>query len=319
MIVLTGGAGFIGSCFLKTLNDNGIDDILVVDNLGETQKWKNLVGKKFDRYENKWTFRDKLISGDYDGELKAIFHLGACSSTTESDLDYLMDNNFNYSRDLCNHAMEFGIPFHYASSAATYGAGENGYSDTDFDELKPLNGYGYSKHLFDQWLLRHGWDSKVTGYKFFNVFGPNEYHKDSMASMVFKSYHQIKEKGKVKLFRSNDEQYEDGGQKRDFIYVKDVCNIMWEFYKDDNKGIYNLGTGHARTWNDLIGSVFDAMKVKRKIEYVDMPENLSKQYQNFTEAELDKFRSVSNHKFGKLEDTVTDYVTEHLSKDWKYL
>lgn len=319
MIVLTGGAGFIGSVFLDTLNENGIDDILVVDNLAESEKWKNLIGKKYHRYENKWIFRDKLVSGDYDGELKAIFHLGACSSTTESDLDYLMDNNFNYSRELCNYAMEFDIPFHYASSAATYGAGENGYSDQKFENLRPLNGYGYSKHLFDEWLIRRDWDKKVTGYKFFNVFGPNEYHKGSMSSMVFKSFHQILENGKVKLFKSNDPQFEDGGQKRDFIYVKDVCQIMWDFYFRQIKGIYNLGTGKARTWNDLIGSVFDSMEFKRKIEYVDMPDNLKRQYQNFTEAELDKFRAVSNHNFGELEDTVADYVTSYLSKDWNYL
>lgn len=319
MIVLTGGAGFIGSCFLKKLNRNGIDNILIVDNLASSLKWKNLIGKQFNRYIHKEKFREELNLGEFEGKIEAIFHLGACSTTTERNIDYLMDNNFDFSRELCDYAVRYSIPFHYASSAATYGMGENGYSDRKFEDLRPLNGYGFSKHVFDEWLIQQNWDSKVTGYKFFNVFGPNEYHKGSMASMVYKSFGQIKDNGFVKLFKSNDTRFEDGGQKRDFIYVKDVIEVMWYFYQNKVKGIYNLGTGKARNWNDLINAVFSALGEDPKIEYIEMPDSLKGQYQNFTEAEMDKFNAACTHKFEKLEDSVADYIQNYLIKDWKYL
>lgn len=320
MIILTGGAGFIGSCFLKTLNDKGINDIIIVDRLGKENKWKNLVGKHFKNYYHKNEFFDiifnnKKISRDLD----AIIHLGACSSTTESDVDYIMNNNLNYSIKLAEFAAEHGVKFIYASSAATYGDGSQGYSDESIDNLKPLNPYGLSKHLFDQWVIDNNLDNKFTGVKFFNVFGPNEYHKNDMASMIFKAYNQIVASGKVKLFKSNSPEYKDGEQKRDFIYVKDASKVLWEML--DNKstgGVYNLGTGKARTWNDLVKAVFNALGLPINIEYIDMPEKLEGKYQNFTEADIKKLKnSPFAVEFTELEDAVFDYVTNYLNKGFK--
>lgn len=318
MIVLTGGAGFIGSNFLKTLNNKGITDVLVVDHLGSSNKWKNLQGKAFSNFINKSEFRLKLLDGKYEGKIDAIVHLGACSATTESDADYLFDNNYSYSIDLAEFAIRNNIQFVYASSAATYGNGENGYSDAEFNSLKPLNGYGFSKHLFDQWVLRNGYDKVFVGLKFFNVFGPNEYHKGTMSSMVFKSYNQIVSTGKVQLFRSNTKEYSDGGQMRDFIYVKDACKVMLQFLSNKSiTGIFNLGTGKARSWNDLANSVFLALCLEPKIEYIDMPESLINQYQNFTEADMSKINnSFIDFTPTSLEDAVKDYVSNYLSKNY---
>ena len=217
---------------------------------------KNLIGKRYLSYEHKYDFIEKLDFGEYQGRVEAIFHLGACSATTETDVDYLHYNNVEFSKKLAEFAITENIPFHYASSAATYGLGEEGYSDSSFENLKPLNPYGWSKHVFDQWVLKSGYEDRFTGYKYFNVFGPNEYHKGSMSSMIFKAYNQVKDQGMIKLFKSNNEDYSDGGQKRDFIYVKDVVDLMWEFYVSKTKGIFNLGTGKARSWNDLANAVF---------------------------------------------------------------
>lgn len=313
MIILTGGAGFIGSCMLKKLNDEGRDDILVVDHLGEGNKWKNLVGKRFVDFIHKSVFREELLMEIYD-EIEAIIHFGACSTTTETDADYLIDNNYSYSKDLAAFAIENNIKFIYASSAATYGDGSDGYSDKSIENLYPLNCYGFSKQAFDQWVVDMGFDQSFIGIKFFNVFGPNEYHKGSMASMIYKSYNQIKENGKVKLFRSTVPEYMDGGQMRDFIYVKDVVNIIWDMYhKDDLSGIFNLGTGKARTWNELVSGVFAAMNLPVNIEYIDMPDELKYQYQNFTEADMNKLQtSLKDLKFSSLEDSINDYVCNHL-------
>ena len=321
MIVLTGGAGFIGSCFLKKLNDEGINDIIIVDHLGSEDKWKNLVGKKFSRFINKEEFRYQLFDNVFEGSFDAIIHFGACSTTTEKNADYIFDNNLNYSIDLATYAIENDIRFIYASSAATYGNGENGYSDYKFDNLMPLNAYGLSKQLFDQWVVENNLDEVLTGIKFFNVFGPNEYHKGEMASMIYKSFLQIKNLGIVRLFKSNHKDYKDGEQKRDFIYVKDVVDIIWQMYQNDNiSGIYNLGTGKARTWNDLVVAVFNAMGLKSRIEYVDMPENLVNQYQNFTQADMSKLNeTIKNVKFRTLEQSIDDYVKNHLLKNWQYL
>ncbi|MDT3738525.1 MAG: ADP-glyceromanno-heptose 6-epimerase [Candidatus Kapabacteria bacterium] len=318
MIVLTGGAGFIGSCFLKTLNDKGITDVLVVDHLGNSDKWKNLTGKSFNYYVNKLEFRNLLKSGFYDGRITAIFHFGACSSTTETDADYLLDNNYSYSIDLAEYAVRNNIRFIYASSAATYGDGSKGYSDSDFDSLTPLNGYGFSKHIFDLWTIRNGYDKLFTGLKFFNVFGPNEYSKGSMASMVYKSYKQIVETGKVRLFKSTTDLYPDGGQQRDFIYVKDACDMIWELFQNTSSaGIYNIGTGKARSWNDLANAVFLALGIQPEIEYVLMPENLINQYQNFTQADMGKMigKGIAFQP-RPLESSVNDYVRNYLSQNF---
>jgi len=319
MILLTGGAGFIGSCLLSRLNNEGIEDILIVDNLSTSTKWKNLLGKKYSGYENKDIFIDELRFGKYDGLIDYIFHIGACSSTTENDIDYLMYNNYNFSKELAQFALSNNISMMYASSAATYGAGENGYTDTLFDNLKPLNGYGYSKHIFDQWLIANNYEDKFTGFKFFNVFGPNEYHKESMSSMVYKAFHQINETAKVKLFKSNDKNFSDGGQKRDFIYVKDVIDVMWKAYKSNVKGIYNLGTGKSRDWNSLMKAVFNSLNKEVNIEYIEMPDSLKRQYQNFTEADMDKLNSKLEHNFMSLEESVKDYIQNYLNKENPYL
>lgn len=318
MIILTGGAGFIGSCFLRKLNDEGLTNILVVDRLGTGSKWKNLLHKKFYKFVHKSEFRENLKNDLYnDFKIEAIIHLGACSSTTETDADYLFDNNLSYSIELAEFAVKHDIRFIYASSAATYGDGSRGYSDKNFDDLYPMNCYGFTKHLFDQWVIEQGYDTKFTGIKYFNVFGPNEYHKENMASMVFKSYYQIIKTGKVNLFKSNHQDFKDGEQKRDFLYVKDTVNIMWEIFKNKEfSGIYNLGTGKSRTWNDLANSVFMALGIEPVIEYVEMPEHLKGQYQNFTEADMSKLSEAGlNYEFMSLEESVRDYVVNHLQKN----
>jgi ADP-L-glycero-D-manno-heptose 6-epimerase len=320
MIILTGGAGFIGSCFLHKLNEMNIKNILVVDHLGTGDKWKNLVGKKYRRYLPKDIFRKKLDDGEFGDEVEAIIHLGACTDTTERDADYMMDNNLAFSKELANFAEWNGIKFIYASSAATYGLGNNGYSDNEFDNLVPLNVYGYSKHAFDLWVIEHELDKNFTGLKFFNVFGPNEYHKGDMASMVYKSYNQIINKGKVRLFKSTFPEYKDGEQKRDFIYVKDVTDVLWNIYNStDFSGIYNLGTGIAHSWNELIYAVFSSMGKEPQIEYIDMPEKLKSQYQNFTQADMTKLNSTNcKIDFQPLEKSVSDYVHNYLIKEWKH-
>lgn len=319
MIVLTGGAGFIGSCFLASLNAAGREDVLIVDSLGTGNKWKNLVDRTFIGIVGKEEFRDMMAVGDVE-DVEAVVHMGACSSTTETDADYLYDNNYLYSIDVAEFAIERGARFIYASSAATYGSGTRGYADTSTD-LRPLNMYGYSKHLFDRWIREQNLTESCVGLKFFNVFGPNEYHKGSMSSMVFKAVSQIQASGSVRLFKSVDSAYADGGQMRDFVYVKDVCNVMMTLLeRPDVNGIMNLGTGVARSWNDLMTAVFTAMGRDPNIEYTDMPDDLAKQYQNFTLADMSTMqRSLPDVQFGSLESTVADYVQEHLLKDWPYL
>ncbi len=320
MIVVTGGAGFIGSCLVKMLNDKGVHDILIVDALGTTAKWKNLVGKKYLDVVHKNAFHKELLEGEYGAEIEAIFHLGACSATTEKNADYLLENNYRYSRDLAEYAEARNIRFIYASSAATYGAGELGYDDHATDNLKPLNMYGYSKQMFDEWVRRSGLESKFVGVKFFNVFGPNEYHKGEMASVIAKSFRQVQETGVIQLFKSYRTEFGDGEQKRDFIYVKDVVETLYAMLRyGEISGIYNLGTGLARSWNDLAKAVFFALERPVAIEYVEMPVGLRSQYQYFTEADMSKFRESRIYTpFTSLEDAVQDYVREYLAKDYAH-
>ncbi len=324
MIVLTGGAGFIGSCFLRKLNDEGIKDVLIVDHLGINDKWKNLLNKQFVDYVNKNEFIEKIKNNKYKGQIDTIIHLGACSSTTEKDVDYLMSNNYNYSKELAIYSAENNIRFIYASSAATYGDGNNGYSDYQFDNLIPLNGYGFSKHIFDLWVIENKLENQFVGIKFFNAFGPNEYHKGDMASMAFKSFNQIILNGKVNLFKSNDTKFKDGQQRRDFIYVKDCNEVLWQFLNKKNiSGIYNLGTGKSRTWNDLVNYVYNALTTldpkysEKNINYIDMPDHIKHQYQNFTEADMSKLnQSGINFKPTELADSITDYVINYLYKNY---
>ncbi|MCX8054787.1 MAG: ADP-glyceromanno-heptose 6-epimerase [Ignavibacteria bacterium] len=320
MILLTGGAGFIGSCLLRKLNDEGIKDIIVSDNLSKEDKWKNLRGKIFHTYVDKNELFDFLENNGVD-DIEAIIHLGACSDTTEKDANYLLKNNYQFSQHLASIAFENDIRFIFASSAATYGDGSNGYSDRIFHNLKPLNCYGFSKHIFDLWIIENKLDTNCVGFKFFNVFGPNEYHKGNMASMVFKSFNQISDTGRVKLFKSYKQEFANGEQKRDFVYVKDCVDIIYKTI--DNKeinGIFNLGTGTANSWNTLIKAVFSAMGRHPIIEYIDMPDNLKYQYQYFTVADINKLLEYfPNYEFTQLEDAVADYVQNYLLADDIYL
>lgn len=316
MYIVTGGAGFIGSAFVSKLNQEGVSEVLIVDNLNHSEKWKNLIGLSYLDYLHKDSFLELLAKGRFKAKITAIIHLGACSSTTETDSDYLMENNFHYSKALGKYSLENNTRFIYASSAATYGNGALGYSDENdaFPKLVPLNRYGYSKHLMDLWCLRKGYDKEFAAFKFFNVYGPNEYHKGDMRSVVHKAYQQIKANGSVKLFKSYHPDYTDGEQKRDFIYVKDCCDVMWWFLENpDTNGIFNLGTGQARSWNELAKAAFAALSLEPKIEYIDMPEELKSHYQYFTEANMDKLLSSGcPFKPHSLEDGVKDYIQNHL-------
>ncbi len=316
MYILTGGAGFIGSVCLSKLNEAGIEDVLVVDELETSSKWKNLVGKAFLDYVHKDDFISAVEQRTLPGKIDGIIHMGACSTTTEQDMDYLMDNNVRFSQKLAEFAVEKGARFIYASSAATYGDGSNGYSDdeTAIGGLRPLNRYGYSKQLFDLWCRRRGLLDRAAGLKFFNVYGPNEYHKEGQFSGVYRSFMQMKESGKVRLFKSDHPDYKDGEQKRDFIYVKDCAQvILWLLENPGVNGIFNLGTGKARTWKDLALAVFSAAELPPSIEFTDLPENLAGQYQYFTEAKMEKLAAAGcPMRFTSLEDGVRDYVRNHL-------
>jgi len=323
MIVVTGGAGFIGSAFVWRLNQEGIDDIVIVDSLGTDDKWKNLVNLRFADYIHKDDFLRMICDDRVPFDISAIVHMGACSSTTERDADYLWNNNYLYTKTLAEGSLQRGIRFIYASSAATYGDGTQGFSDdhSKISGLKPINMYGYSKQLFDLWALKNHVEDKIAGIKFFNVFGPNEYHKADMTSVIFKAFHQIKETGKVKLFKSYKPEYKNGAQLRDFIYVKDCVNAMWWLFNNPAaNGIFNLGTGKAKTWNDLIKAVFTAMGIKTNIEYIEMPGSLRNQYQYFTEAKIDKLKTAGCPvAFSSLEDSVRDYITNYLQKSDPHL
>jgi len=321
MIIVTGGAGFIGSVLIGELNKMGREDIIVVDRLRDTTKWRNLRNLKYSEYVHS----DDLFTPEYAdivNSAKCIFHIGACSATTEMDMDYLMKNNVLYSKELFQIATELEIPFIYASSAATYGDGELGYNDNHdgIPSLKPMNPYGYSKQLFDEWVLKQErYPKSWFGLKFFNVYGPNEYHKDDMRSLVHKAFGQINDTGLVRLFKSHKEGFEDGKQLRDFIYVVDVVRAMIEMMSDEvseHSGIYNLGTGKADSFYNLAVATFKAMGKEPNIEFFDMPERLRGQYQYFTEANMEKFKKVfPNFQFMNLEEGVTDYVQNHLLKE----
>jgi ADP-L-glycero-D-manno-heptose 6-epimerase len=323
MIIVTGGAGFIGSAFVWKLNQESLDDIVIVDQLGTDDKWKNLVNRRFVDYIHKDDFLQMIGADKVPFKISAIVHMGACSSTTERDADYLWNNNYLYTKTLAQWSLKNRSRFIYASSAATYGDGTQGFSDdhSKIRQLRPINMYGYSKQVFDLWALRNSLDKKIAGIKFFNVFGPNEYHKGDMTSVIFKAFHQIKETGKVKLFKSYKKEYKDGGQLRDFVYVKDCVNAMWWLFNNPKaNGIFNLGTGTARSWNDLIKAVFAAMKKNSNIEYIEMPQSLRNQYQYFTQAEMKKLKAAGCPvKFSSLEDSVRDYVVNYLQKADPYL
>jgi len=319
-IILTGGAGFIGSCLFRMLNDRGIEDIYVVDDIAISDNWKHLINKRYLEYIHKEDFLKRLP--EFSGKISHVIHMGACSSTTERDFDYLYRNNVEYSKRLWEFCAQENISFIYASSAATYGDGSQGFSDcTDISELRPLNGYGYSKQLFDVWAEKqHVRPKQHVGLKFFNVYGPNEDCKGDMASVVFKAFHQIQAAGSVRLFRSHHSEYRDGGQLRDFIYVKDLCNVL-SFLIDhpEINGLFNLGTGKARSFADLAKAAFDAMAIPVQIEYVEMPPELRKKYQYYTQADMRKLREAGyEQKFYSLEEGVRDYIQNYLQHEAVY-
>ena len=321
MIVVTGAAGFIGSCLIEKLNSEQYYDVVAVDDFSDEQKNKNLEDKRITARVERKVFAGWLKENQRF--VQFVFHLGARTDTTEFDKAVFDELNLNYSKEVWNICVEFGLPLVYASSAATYGLGELGFADNEeiIPNLKPLNPYGDSKNDFDKWVLTQKrkpffW----AGLKFFNVYGPNEYHKGRMASVIFHTFNSVKSTGKMRLFRSHHADYKDGEQLRDFIYVKDVCDVC--FYLMHNRkhsGIYNLGTGKAQTFLALAQNVFKAMGVKENIDFIDTPEDIRNKYQYFTEAEMQKLRFIGyNNEFTSLEAGIADYVKNYLAVQ-KYL
>ena len=320
-IVITGGAGFIGSGLVRYLNDRGMKNLILVDELGRTEKWMNLVGKNFDDIIRKEELFNWLAGKE--SQIEAFIHLGACSDTMEKDASYLLENNYRYSVRLAEYALKYGQRFIYASSAATYGDGSKGFSDNHAElfDLQPLNMYGFSKQLFDQWAFNEGVLDQIVGLKFFNVFGPNEAHKGRMASAISRIVPQILKGESVKLFKSTEPaKFADGEQKRDFIYVKDAARMIYAFLTSDAGGIYNVGSGRASTWNELAAAVFQALGLPPRIEYVDMPQELLGKYQNYSRADMDKTNKILKEDAlcMTLESAVADYVKNYLvpGKSW---
>ena len=323
MIVVTGAVGFIGSCLISRLNQAGFNYIIAVDDFSNAEKNKNLEGKTIQEKVHRDDFFDWLDQEKNYRLVEFIFHLGARTDTTEFDQKIFDRLNLNYSKDIWKRCCSYQIPLVYASSAATYGLGEHGYDDNEsiIEKLQPLNPYGESKNDFDIWATKQ--DEKPffwAGLKFFNVYGPNEYHKGRMASVILHTFNKIKETGSMKLFRSHNPDYKDGEQKRDFIYVKDVVEIIYFFmHHRKNSGLYNLGTGEARTFLDLAKNTFVALNEKESIDFIDTPEDIRDKYQYFTEANMNKLRSIGyDNSFYTLEEGVEDYVKNYLSENAYY-
>lgn len=318
-ILVTGGAGFIGSGLIHALNQRGVNDIVVTDLLGQDEKWKNLVPLKFADYVEAGNFRQRLYANaSAFGKFSAVFHLGACSATTEKNATYLADNNYEFTKELAAWTLAQQGRFIYASSAATYGDGVQGMDDksTDLAALRPLNMYGYSKHLFDLYAQRHGFLDQIVGVKYFNVFGPNEDHKADMRSLVNKAYQQILVTGRVQLFKSHKPEYKDGEQMRDFLYVKDAVEMTLHFAEKatTSGGLYNLGSGEANTWLTLARAIFAALGRDPSIEFIDMPEVLRGKYQYYTRADISKIRSTGYARpMTPLVEAVRDYVQGYLA------
>lgn len=313
---MTGGAGFIGSALVWELNRRGLNNILIADLLGNDEKWKNLVPLQFADYIEGDDLVQRLeFSPHAFSNIGAIFHLGACSSTTETDASYLIRNNFEFTKTMAHFALEGGRRFVYASSAATYGGLEASLPESAaLNSLRPLNMYGYSKHLFDCYAEHSGMLPRITGLKYFNVFGPNEYHKGDMRSVVHKAFHQIQENGSVSLFKSYRAEFPDGGQRRDFLYVKDaVAATLFLAEHVDGDGLFNIGSGEPNTWLSLVNAIFSALDREPTIEFIEMPEYLREKYQYFTCAHISKLRSAGfDHRMTPLPDAVRDYVRNYL-------
>jgi ADP-L-glycero-D-manno-heptose 6-epimerase len=313
MIIVTGGAGFIGSALVHGLNQKGIEDIWIVDDIDHPEKQRNLDSLTYARWVGKDDFLKELAGLK---ECSAILHMGACSSTTETNEAYLRKNNSEYTQSLAEYCLKENVRFIYASSAATYGAGKNGYSDDEslLENLTPLNLYGYSKQWFDLWAKETGALSIIVGLKYFNVFGPNEYHKGDMQSMVRKGFLQARDADALSLFKSYKQGYEDGGQERDFLYVRDaVAMTLFFLERKEIGGIFNIGSGKARNWNDLASAVFQALNKKLNIKYIEMPESIRNQYQYHTCAKIEKIRSAGyTESIASLEEGVSDYIKNYL-------
>lgn len=319
MIVVTGAAGMIGSGIVRHLNDQGRTNLILVDDLKHTDKWKNLVGKKFHTIISRHEIFQWLQNKE--SEVSAILHIGACSDTTETNGDYLLENNYRFTIRLAEWALTHNKRFIYASSAATYGDGANGFNDdeTRLEALRPLNMYGYSKHLADLWMQRENVLNRVVGLKYFNVFGPNEYHKKHMASMVLKMTQIVQNGHPIQLFKSNDPKYSHGEQMRDFIYVKDAVRMTCSFLDNSASGIFNIGQGAPTTWNELAYALFQSVGKDPQIQYVDMPQNLSRQYQNYTCSNMGKFINLfPKHRTTPIRAAVHEYVNDYLLKDARW-
>lgn len=321
MIVITGAAGFIGSCIISKFNSEGIKDVLLVDDFSKTAKLKNYDGKKFSGKAERSGFIEWFRQNHRS--VSFVIHIGARTDTTEFDVQLFNELNLNYTKAIWEICAGAGIPLIYASSAATYGLGEQGYDDDEskLDLLKPLNPYGDSKNDFDKWAVKQpARPPHWYGLKFFNVYGPNEYHKGRMASVIFHAYHQIKNSGRVKLFRSHRPDYKDGEQLRDFVYVKDVVEVIWFLYQvKPANGIYNLGSGKARTFLDLVRATFAALNLEPQIDFMDTPADIRDKYQYFTEANMKKLVNCGYSKpFHSLEEGVGDYVNNYLTRENYY-
>jgi ADP-L-glycero-D-manno-heptose 6-epimerase len=321
MIIVTGAAGFIGSAIAKDLNNSGRTDLILVDKFTKPAKWKNVVGLKFIDFIDRDSFLERLEKGEFK-DVKTVLHMGACTDTTEFDMNYLMNQNYEYSKKLCAWCLKNNVRFIYASSAAVYGDGSKGFNDNNelTMDLQPLNPYGFSKLLFDKWLINTGNVNSVAGMRFFNVFGPNEYHKNKMSSIIYRSYPMAKKEGVVRLFKSCVKEIEHGDQRRDFIYIKDVLKVADFFIKNNNvNGIFNVGTGKARSFNDLATALLNSLNKKPIIEYFDMPDEIKNKYQYFTEADMSKLAKAGYNKgFTSLEASIGDYVQNYLQKDNTY-
>ncbi|BDI31058.1 ADP-L-glycero-D-manno-heptose-6-epimerase [Capsulimonas corticalis] len=321
MIVVTGAAGFIGSVVVSALNAAGHEDLLLVDTLGSEGKFKNLRAKAYRDIIDPIAFLEALP--EIAEEIDAIVHLGAITDTSAPDADAMLDSNTHYTQLLAQIALENDIRFIYASSASVYGDGALGFSDDDAltPSFKPLNPYAFSKWLFDAMAIRHGWTDKIVGLRFFNVFGPNEYHKARMASVIWHAYRQVQETGKIKLFQSHKAEYADGAQERDFIHVDDLSKVILFFLEHpEANGIFNLGTGKARSFNDLAAAIFQSLGKEPQIEYIPTPENIRNAYQYFTEADLTKLRAAGyDEEFLSLEEGVDRYIQGYLVKDDPYV
>ena len=321
-VLVTGAAGFIGSALVHALNQRGISQIVVTDFLGQDEKWRNLAPLEFEDYVP----ADKLLQdlardADFHGKFSACFHLGACSSTTVTDAAYVMENNYAYTRTLCRWALQAGTRFVYASSAATYGDGSAGMDDKteNLRAYHPLNLYGYSKHLFDLYAQKEEILPEIVGLKYFNVFGPNEYHKGDMRSLVCKAYEQIVTTGKIR-FKSDKPEYPDGGQQRDFVYVKDAAAMTLHLAETESAGgLYNVGAGVARTWVDLANALFSALHLPPQIEFIEMPESIRRQYQYYTCADIAKVRATGYAApTTTLDDAVKDYAVNYLQSGARF-